>query len=215
MDCQAPRAYRAFAALHEDTDKGWVWLRLEETNGFVSRSTIKIVRGQYSVYCEYRSFDENFVRTYDATGYTKCMYFSSEKAVGPRSPVDLSQLHDVIVISGWYRNALGGFKTEGFGGGRQELIVCKPWFSAWGDLRAACQHPEPGVRVATRVAILGTWLGVAALLPALADVEPIRTALRRYFEYPALIALSVAALFGLLCLVAGRGIKHPAKRSIA
>src|ERR1700674_5054526 len=174
MSCQVSKMYRVFAALHDETDKGWVWLTLDPQKGFLSRSTIRIVRGKYSVYCEHRNFDANFVRRYDATDYTNGMYFPDKQSASRREPVDLDQLHDVIVVSGWYRSALGGFKTEGFGGAPQQLTICRPSFGAWADLRAACQHPEPGVRVATRVAILGTWVGVAALLSALAEVQPLK-----------------------------------------
>jgi hypothetical protein len=44
--------YRVFSALHEDTDKGWVWSLLDGAEGLASRTTIKISRGCRSVYCE-------------------------------------------------------------------------------------------------------------------------------------------------------------------
>ncbi|MGA2157536.1 MAG: hypothetical protein ABSH37_24270, partial [Bryobacteraceae bacterium] len=153
---------------------------------------------------------------YDSSDYTTSMYFGVEErnhvrqkelardAARRRDPVDLDKVRDVIVISDWYRKALGGFET----GGPQHLTICKPWCSQWADLRAACQHPEPGVRVATRVAILGTWLGVAAFLSALAEVAPVKCWLEHSIRYPALYALVLAALFGVWCLIAGRGVKH-------
>jgi hypothetical protein len=199
-----------FAALHEDTDKGWVWLRLDPKRGFLSRSTILIRRGDRSVYCEHRNFDKNFVRKYDASEDTHCIYFPDKTAARERGPVDLGAVSDVIVMSGWYRSALGGFETEGFGGEEQQLEILKPRFSGWADLRAACQHPEPIVRIATRLAILGTWLGVAALLLAFAVVKPVNSLLEQYVEYPELAALGLAAAFGVLCVYTGRGVARNA-----
>ena len=34
MSCEDPKNYRIFAALHEDTDKGWVWLLLDKDKPF-------------------------------------------------------------------------------------------------------------------------------------------------------------------------------------
>jgi hypothetical protein len=213
MNCHTG-GYRVFAALHEDTDKGWVWLLLKECEGFRSRMTIKISRGQHSVYCQHRNFDENFVRKYDSSDETTSMYFGIEEkdharqkdlardAVRHRVKVVLPE--DVIVISGWYRRALGDLKR----GSREQLTITKPWFSPWADLRAACQHPEPGMRIATRIAILGTWLGVTAFLAALAEVAPLKGWLEHNISYPALWALVLAGLFGIACLFAGRGVKR-------
>jgi hypothetical protein len=210
------KKYKVFAALHEDTDKGWVWLRLEEKMGFRSRMTIRICNGKFSVYCEHRNFDANFVRVYDSSEETTSIYFGRDEQdhirqksiakaeIEQRKAVDMEQLWDSIIIGGWYRRALGDLKT----GGPQELKICKPRLSFWADLRAGCQHPEPGVRIATRVAILGTWLGAAAFLPALAEVEPLKSWLTTTICYPSFWALIVAGLFGVLCLFAGRGVKR-------
>jgi hypothetical protein len=128
----------------------------------------------------------------------------ARNAICHRERVDLDKVRDVIVVSGWYRRALGDLKT----GRHQQLKICKPWFSHWADIRAACQHPEPGVRIATRVAILGTWLGVSAFLPALSEVQPLKCWLEHSMRYPALGTLVLAALFGVACLFAGRGVKR-------
>lgn len=208
--------YRIFAALHEDTDKGWVWLRLDEKMGFQSRMTIKICRGEFSVYCEHRNFDANFVRAYDSSGETTSIYFGKHEQdhikqkeiardeIKQRKGVNMHDLSDAIVIGGWYRRALGDLET----GGPYELKICKPPLSLWADVRAGCQHPEPGVRIATRVAILGTWLGVAAFLPALAEVEPIKSWLQDQICYPSLWALILAGAFGVVCLFAARGVNR-------
>jgi hypothetical protein len=183
-------SYRVFSALHEETDKGWVWTLLEEAEGFASRTTIKISLGRRSVYCEYRSIDENFVRLYDGRDNTRCIYFKTKDQAKHGDPVgDLASLRDAIIISDWYRKKLGGFgTTNGESGQRQALEISKPRWPFWADLRAACQHPEPGVRVATRVAILGVWLGVTGLLVAL----------------PEPWAPTVSVLLGVGCVWAGR-----------
>jgi hypothetical protein len=207
------KPYRVFAALHDETDKGWVWLSLNEAGGFRTRMTVRIACGKRSVYCEYRGLDANFVRRYDANDETTSMYFGTtvqdhaaqkdlaQTAVRHREKVDLQQVSDVIVIGDWYRKALGGFRT----GGKQSLAVSVPGCSQWADLRAACQHPEPVMRIATRIAILGAWLGVAGFLPAVA--EALKPWLGPFEPYPALGAQVLAALFGIPCYLAGRGVK--------
>jgi len=208
--------YKLLAALHEDTDKGWVWVLLDESEGFRSRSTVRISNGSYSVNVEHRNFDENFVRQYDSSDDTTSMFFGitekdharqkdiARNAVSHRAHVDLNQVRDVMVISGWYRRALGDLKA----GARYKLKISRPRFSLWADLRAACQHPEPGVRISTRIAILGAWLGAAALLPALAELQPLKPWLEEHIVYPALWAWILTALFGVVCLFAGRGVRR-------
>jgi hypothetical protein len=215
MSCDT-KDRKAFAALHEDTDKGWVWLLLGKADGFRTRTTIQISCGERSVYCEYRELDANFVRRYDSSDFTTSMYFGVDEkdrtrqkelartAIHQREKVNLDKVRGVIVMSDWYRKALGIPAT----GGEPKLTICRPWCSPWADLRAACQHPEPVVRIATRVAILGTWLGVAAFLPALAEVAPLKSWLEHGIQYPALAALVLAALFGVLCSFAARGVKR-------
>jgi hypothetical protein len=105
------------------------------------------------------------------------------------------------------RKALGGFGTTWKSGEQQKLAISRPRCALWADLRAACQHPEPGVRVATRVAILGTWLGVTALLLALVEVGPIKSyPLARCIQEPGLYALALSLVFGICCILAARGI---------
>jgi len=162
--------YKVFAALHDDTDKGWTWISLGDR--FESRTTIRIKREfngkRRAVYCEYREIDDNFVLRYDRSEGTKCMYFPNHAAAkqAKRNDVQINQLGNIAVISQWYRKALGmgGSETAARGGSDPKLCFDEPWFRWWRDLRAACQHPEPGIRVATKIAILGTWLGVTALL---------------------------------------------------
>ncbi|MFZ3342477.1 MAG: hypothetical protein WA609_16010 [Terriglobales bacterium] len=195
--------------MHEDTDKGWVWARLGKD--FQSRTTIRISRKSagrsWSVYCEYREIDTNLVKMYDAAENTKPMYFSSKSTAktAKRKDINLSGLGDVAVISDWYRHALGGFDTFARSETLQTLCFDQPYWAWWRDLRAACQHPEPGVRVATRVSILGAWLGVTGLLFAVGD--PLRSWLAAHcLPSPSLLMPSLSLLFALICGFAWKGI---------
>lgn len=212
MKAQNSSGYRIFASLHEDTDKGWVWV--SPGKSFESRTTVLITRefnGQkWSVYCEYREIDVNFIMKYDRKEGTQCMYFLNHGKAkeASRSDVKLEGLEDVVVINQWYRKALGNVKTTKHDENPEQLSFKVPYPLWWGDLRAACQHPEPGVRVATRIAILGTWLGVTALLLAAVEANPISGCLMRYCLQPTLAASCLSAILGIVCFYAGRGIQR-------
>jgi len=202
VNSQPVAGYKVFAALHDETDKGWVWASGGKQSR--SRTTTLVTRmadgKKHSVYCEYREIDKNFVLKYDRADLTRCMYFPSHgEARSPmRADVDLSKLGKVIVINEWYRNKLCGFGTAARGARPQELCFDKPRFEWWGDLRAACQHPEPGVRVATRIAIVGTWFGITALLPAIVEADPLKALLVQHcIRYPAAIAFALCLRIGV------------------
>lgn len=126
----------------------------------------------------------------------------AKEAVGRRDKVDYAKIADVMVISDWYRKALDIPRNDSI----DNLEVCKPWISHWADLRAACQHPEPGVRVSTRVAILGTWLGLTGFIAAVAELDLVKKWLEQFVS-PPLAAVVFAAAFGIACFVAGKGVK--------
>jgi hypothetical protein len=204
-------SYKVYASLYEDTDKGWVWAPLGKD--FQSRTTIRITRKSagrsWAVYCEYREIDANLVKMYDAAENTERIYFNSKSTAqtAKRKDIDLGNLGNVAVISDWYRRALGGFDTFKRSGALQSLSFDQPHWAWWRDLRAACQHPEPGVRVATRVAILGTWLGVTGLLFAVSD--PLGSWLAAHcVPRPTLVVPSLSLLFALVCAFAAKGIRR-------
>jgi hypothetical protein len=210
-------SYKVYASRLEDTDKGWVWASLGKK--FQSRTTIRIVRRDqhrtWSVYCEYREIDANFVKMYDANENAECMYFASHAAASAakRKDVDLGKLGSVAVVSSWYRHALGDFDTFRRSNCPEELLFDDPYWAWWRDLRAACQHPEPGVRVSTKVAILGTWLGVSGLLLAAAD--PLSSWLGKHgVPYPALVMPAICLVFGVLGLFAARGVRRPKRAQL-
>jgi hypothetical protein len=205
-------SYRVLASRLEDTDKGWVWASLGKQ--FQSRTSIRITRKvrtrKWSVYCEYREIDANLVKLYDGNENSECMYFANHRdaIASKRKDVDLGKLGNVAVVSSWYRKALGDFETSKRSGRLEELLFDDPYWSWWRDLRAACQHPEPGVRVATKVAILGTWLGVSGLLLGVA--EPVGSWLRTHgIPHPVVIMPSLCIVSLILCLLAARGVRQP------
>ena len=138
--------YRIFKALHEETDKGWVWLSSPKTN---TRRIIWIYNPakRRCVYCEYRYIDDNFVSIYNKKKHTR--------NINP-------ELRDrALVISKWYRDAL---KLKDDEDTDVELSVNSSKLWGWGILRAGCQHPEAIVRVATGLGVISCWLGITSVL---------------------------------------------------
>jgi hypothetical protein len=144
-------AYFVYGAQHDESDKGWVWSKKE---GTLTRTIVLLKNREKkrSVYCEYSELDHSFVNQYNDE-YKK---FDPQYSL----PTNPERWKDIIIIGAWYRDALGHIKQQS----TIELDVAKPLLSSWAGLRAACQHPDPGVRVATRLAVIGTWLGVIGLL---------------------------------------------------
>ncbi len=59
--------------------------------------------------------------------------------------------------------------------------------------------------MATRVAILGAWLGIIALLLAFAGVELVKSWLACHVGQPDVCALAISVIFGIVCIIACRG----------
>ena len=194
--------FDVYAALHEETDKGWVWFL---DPNLTSRMTVTIVNGHKTLYCEYREIDENFLTLYNERSHTRKIDPEGTWAEAHQKH-DLHKLNNprkfqnILVISGWYRDALGiGEKAQSC-----NLDIKRPRCSAWADLRAACQHPEPGVRVATRVGLLGTWLGVLGLS---AFVDALKQPPGQLLTCSSLSTVGVAVAFAIMCVIAGKGVK--------
>ena len=136
------------AALHEETNDGWVWMCGKNTPA--SRTIIKICRpdGGRCVYTEARTIDCNFLREYN---------------INPRTDIICDQ--DTIVMAWWYRNALGIPDTTDSENktGKVQLIVTRAKIWCWRSLRAACHHPDPVVRLGTRLGVLGALLGLTGI----------------------------------------------------
>jgi hypothetical protein len=170
-----PLNYKIFAALQEETTSGWVWLAKPE---FVPHRIIYIRNKQThkKIYCECRVLDENFRQVYNDRPRTKEL-----------AHADVSH---ALVIGDWYRAALGIPET----GIEVELTIDQPWLSAWPSIKAGTQHPDPNVRLANRLGILGTWLGIVGIVFSIDKLKPYAT--------------GMVALLALLALWTSKGIRR-------
>ena len=143
--------YIARAALRDEANEGWIWV-----DGLPSRTIVKVtnreshcwsIRPRRSVVCEVREIDENFLDHYNQE---------------PRFPIPKQGRQPTLVLSHWYRAALGGFHTTEPDNvrGRVKLAIKPMRLWGWRSIRAACHHPDIVVRLGTRLGVLGTWLGV-------------------------------------------------------
>jgi hypothetical protein len=178
------RSYIVFAALSDQTNEGWIWFCNP------SLRTRTIVRMHHLetdrvVYCESRKIDPNFLAQYK------------------QSAREIENPDEALVMSEWYRNALGGFATTSITGVQIKLDITPAKIPGWRSLRASCHHPDIAVRVGTRLGVLGAWLGLVGLVPALLELTNLNTGCR----VSSLIAVAVAgAIVGSL---ACRGVKPP------
>ena len=183
------KKYIVRAALHEEANAGWVWL--EE---FPSRSLLKISHKDSgcSVVCEARTLDANFIAKYNHE---------------PRCNIEPTKSAHTLVMSQWYRDALGGFKTTERDNttGTIELTIDKCRFPRWEVIRAACCHPDIVARLGTRLGILGGWLGVIGLVPTIANLIGLSSS----WSYTT--TLIIAAATGLIGYYACRGPNRPKK----
>jgi|GEM_PF-1045709 len=144
------------AALFEEENEGWVWM----APIMPSRSVVKIkdCDTKHKVFCQIRNFDGNFIKRYNENPST----------------VDIRDPCQTIVMSGWYRDALGGFDTTRKSNQERTLEIKSACIWGWRSLRAACHHPDLAVRLGTRLGVLGAYLGIVSLIfGLLAVVDPL------------------------------------------
>ena len=105
--------------------------------------------------CEVREFDRNFLAHYNKD----------------RLSVPENGRQPTVVLSHWYRSALGGFDTTASDNrtGRVKLGIKPMRLWGWRSLRAACHHPDIVVRLGTRLGVLGICLGVLGVCPPIAQ----------------------------------------------
>ncbi|MBV8521903.1 MAG: hypothetical protein JOY71_07220 [Acetobacteraceae bacterium] len=146
--------YTIYAAVEEEYNEGWVWLCKPRC---ASRTLVELSHEdenhrRYRRYCEARHIEWNFLERYHDPGRKRLKIVHPSKA---------------LVISEWYRNALGGFGTQTV----QEIDVRElPWWKwGWRTLRAANHHPDIVARIGTRLGVLGAWLGLIAIVPTIWD----------------------------------------------
>ena len=156
------KRFKVHAAMAEEQDGNWIWI----DTTIPTRTIVKVEnpRAKRSIYCQVRQLDANYIARYNAPTET-----------GPkRYPIDKKHHDDVLVISQWYRDALGGFPTTRDRGDTCiELVISdQPRVfglrvpALWMSLRASNQHPDIIARIGTRLGVLGAWLGLIALVPA-------------------------------------------------
>ncbi len=140
--------YDIYMALHEEANSGWVWFK---TPNLPSRSLVRIrnLANGRTVECECCILDDRDVTYYN------------EETHGRRTILP-SAYEDVAIMNTWYRSALDIKPAK-----KANLKIDPLKDHFWYALRAGCQHPDPIVRLATRLGVLGTWLGISGLLFAL------------------------------------------------
>lgn len=145
--------FRVHTALHEETSSGWIWASCPQVR---ARSIVRItnVNNKRSVHCEYREIDRFFLDR-----------FNRGK---PDTASEMTMEENPIVISLWYRNALG---IPGIG--RNVDIDLNPEkCQLLGILRSGSQHPDVITRLATRLGVVSIWLGVTSIVVSLLSFHP-------------------------------------------
>jgi hypothetical protein len=148
--------YRTFAALAEESNIGWVWLW--ETAELKSRMIVKIVHNGRKVFCECRTIEDNFIDQYNQP---------------PRISIPKT-VDNTLVISKWYRDVLGGIKTQDY----VQLAITPAEIPFWRTVRAAAHHPDVMVRLAAYLGVIGVWSGFSSLFASFLPPDLIRIALR-------------------------------------
>jgi hypothetical protein len=176
--------YTIYAALGEEDKEGWVWIQHPK---FPSFTPIEIYNPEtrQSVCCESRHIDSNFLRKYNEH---------------PR--IEINNPPKALVISDWYRNALGGFDTTHHSGNDMRLEIKKLHFLGWRQVRCACHHPDAIARIGTRLGVVGVWLGIIGLTPAILE----------FFDVENLLKLRIVIATAVVGMVAAwlacRGIRR-------
>ena len=185
--------YIVRAARDEETNEGWIWMKFHP-----SRTVVKITKRpkpcwqfwqRRSVYCQVRNFDQNFLGKYNNNQ-------------SRRIKIPCKNRESTIVMSQWYRDALGGFGTTNKDNktGKVELCVKPAKLAGWRSVRAACHHPDIVVRLGTRLGVLGLGLGIVGFAPVVTQ------GLELGAECSRCVILAIALLIGLL---ACRGPRRP------
>lgn len=197
------KKYTIRAVLQEEANQGWIW-----QGECPSRTTIKVSHSkngkQRSVYCQARKIDRNFLDLYNQSKEEKdCLRKSGKK---PRIDIHLDRAHETMVMSEWYRDALGHFETTKLDKETglddktdfTELSIIaydSGWKRLWGPIRAAAHHPDIIVRIGISLGVLGAILGFIALVPTILDIA----AISKSCQWPVVLVVAlIAILLGYL-----------------
>lgn len=134
--------YKVFAALHEETKEGWVWLPLDP-NFSTGYTHIRNPWNGRSIVCERRTADENFAGVYNSA----------------RGTIRLPESGNFIVMNAWYRERLGIFDTK-----KEIPLEVRNASGWWACYDAFRLHPSPVVRTSILLAAISLILGVIGFL---------------------------------------------------
>ncbi|MCA1298631.1 hypothetical protein [Stappia indica] len=178
------------AAMQDEANDGWIWAK-----GFPSRCLVRIVNPDngYNIVCQVRDMDSGFTRKYNQPG-------AGRIRIRPGT--------DVLVMSSWYRDGLGGFDPTDRDDqrGRKSLqILPFDGFQFWAQIRAASHHPDVAVRLSARPGLSGVWLG------CLGGTLGLYSAIRTEALEPALLPAMLTAVLGIGAVFIGacRGPRPP------
>lgn len=107
-----------------------------------------MTHGKFTVFCECRTIDDNFLKLYNKEG--------ERRVPIPECPTD------ALVIGKWYRDALGRIGTKQ----DVSLSISAAKIPGWRALRAASHHPDFVVRLATYLGAIAVCLGILGFLVA-------------------------------------------------
>lgn len=138
---------KLYAALREDTQQGWVWL---QNPSLPVRSIVKIINSENgkSIYCEALQIDKYFLNIYNQL---------------PRTSI--ADAKNAIVISGWYRAALGELSSK-----IDVALIITPSNSWFGKFMACIYHPQVVVRVAAWLGVISVALGFLGVVLGLISI---------------------------------------------
>jgi len=152
------KSFAVYAATVDEANEGWVWF----DSALPSRTIVKVTNdgARRSVYCVSRKIDENFLANYNT---------------GSRTRITDVDVNEALVMSQWYRDALGGIVTTTRSDGKRVgLTIAQSKMPLWGSIRAACHHPDIVARVGTRLGVLGAWLGLIGLVPPVFNLRGVK-----------------------------------------
>lgn len=140
-----PKKFALFAALHEESRAGWVWVSPGDSPEAIF---IRVRRreARRAVVCERRIADDNFRRYYNERPYTNKLPDS-----GP-----------FIVMSDSYRTALGISEA------REAVLELSEAGFLSQHLTAYSHHPDGAIRLGVRLGLLSVALGLLGALPFIA-----------------------------------------------
>lgn len=192
-----PTAFVVRHALSEEANSGWIWITgrsVELSSRGIVRISNPIHRG--AVYAEARIIDRNF-----------CCQYNDNPG---RYTIDTD--HDTVVMGDWYRDSVG-VGTSGATNKPYELVIKRPPFVWWGALKVGCHHPDPIVRISTRLGMLGVWLGILGVCLGGWSIALTWSCIRWRDDVEAALAI----LFGLSTVVGffvQRGRPHPRAETV-